>query len=164
METLQDLGRAFIEQARFHLTEDFMPKIRKCVDLLDEEDIWWRSHENNNSVANLTLHLSGNVTQWIVSGLGCAPDFRERSKEFSERSPISKQKLLLKLEAAVSEADQVLSVFPVDQLRVERVIQGYQTTGLKAVFQVVEHFSYHTGQIVYITKLRKGIDLKFYDL
>jgi hypothetical protein len=28
----------------------------------------------------------------------------------------------------------------------------------------VEHFSYHTGQIVFITKLRKQKDLKFYNL
>jgi hypothetical protein len=26
---------------------------------------------------------------------------------------------------------------------------------------VVEHFSYHTGQIIYITKLKSGEDLRF---
>ena len=46
----------------------------------------------------------------------------------------------------------------------KRVIQGLERTALQAIFQVVEHFSFHTGQIIYITKFRKGMDLKFYNL
>ncbi len=41
-------------------------------------------------------------------------------------------------------------------------IQGYTVTGLHAVYQVVEHFGLHYGQIVYITKLVRGADLGFY--
>jgi hypothetical protein len=29
---------------------------------------------------------------------------------------------------------------------------------------VVEHFGMHTGQIIYITKLRRGVDLAFYEV
>jgi uncharacterized damage-inducible protein DinB len=45
-----------------------------------------------------------------------------------------------------------------------RRIQGYEVSVLDAVFHVVEHFSMHTGQIILLTKLLKGVDLKFYDL
>jgi uncharacterized damage-inducible protein DinB len=158
------MGKAFIQQARDHLTEDFLPKICRCLEVLEEGDLWWRAHENNNSAGNLILHLNGNVRQWIVSGIGGAPDPRERSKEFSERNAIPKKDLLLKLEETVAQADQVLSSLSPLHLLEQRTIQGFRRTVLQAIFHVVEHFSFHTGQIIYITKLRRGIDLKFYNL
>jgi len=164
MEELHDVGKAFIQQARDHLKEDFLPKIRQCLEVLEEEDLWWRAHENNNSVGNLMLHLTGNVRQWIVSGVGGAPDLRERSKEFSERNGIPKKDLLLKLEETMVQADQVLSSLSPPYLLEQRTIQGFRRTVLEVIFHVVEHFSFHTGQIIYITKLRRGIDLRFYNL
>jgi len=159
-----EIGDAFLFQARSHLNDDFMPKIEKCLDLLSEEDVWWRSHETNNSVGNLLLHLSGNVRQWIVSGIGGAPDSRQRPLEFSERDPIPKEIVWSKLQNAVADASQVLKTFPAGQLLEKRNIQGFDNTALQAIFHVVEHFSLHTGQIIYITKLRQGRDLKFYKL
>ena len=50
------------------------------------------------------------------------------------------------------------------QLLETRKIQGFDETALQAIFHVVEHFSLHTGQVIYITKLREGRDLQFYNL
>ncbi|MCI0418339.1 MAG: DUF1572 domain-containing protein [Acidobacteria bacterium] len=159
-----EVGDAFLLQARSHLNDDFMPKIRKCLDVLTEEDIWWRAHETNNSIGNLLLHLSGNVRQWIGSGIGGIPDNRQRPLEFSERNPIPKEVVWSKLQNALAEANQVMAAFPAERLAEKRMIQGFERTALQVIFHVVEHFSYHTGQIIYITKLRQGADLKFYDL
>src|SRR5262245_37007154 len=111
-----DVGQAFLKQARSHLSGDFMPKIRKYLDALSDQDVWWRAHETNNSVGNLLLHLAGNVRQWIVSGIGGLPDRRERPLEFSARDPIPKDVLWSKLYEAVLEADQVLESFPPERL------------------------------------------------
>lgn len=159
-----ELAEAFISQARSHIKDDFMPKIGKCLEGLAEDDIWWRADESNNSVGNLLLHLAGNVRQWIISGLGGAADHRDRPTEFSQRQPISREALWSSLEATVDEADRVLQAFPRHQLLTKRMIQKYEETALQAIFHVVEHFSYHTGQIVYVTKLRQKKDLRFYDL
>ena len=160
----KEIGEAFLIQARFYLNEDFMPKIAKCLDLLSDEDVWWRAHETNNSVGNLLLHLSGNVRQWIVSGIGGKPDNRKRSLEFSERNTIPKTIVWSRLQDAVAEASQVLEFFPAERLLEKRRIQGLDNTALQAIFHVVEHFSLHTGQVIYITKLREGRDLMFYNL
>ena len=45
----------------------------------------------------------------------------------------------------------------------EHPIQGRTVTGLAAVYHAVEHFSFHTGQIVSTTKLLTGRDLSLYD-
>jgi uncharacterized damage-inducible protein DinB len=159
-----EIGKAFLLQARVHLNDDFMPKIARCLEELSEEDVWWRAHETNNSVGNLLLHLAGNVRQWIVSGIGGMPDSRQRSLEFSERNAIPTKIIWSTLQDAVREASQILESFPVGRLLETRKIQGFDKTALQAIFHVVEHFALHTGQIIYITKLRDGRDLKFYNL
>ena len=162
--TSSDTAHRFLSQARHDLNHDYLPKIRRCLEVLSREDIWWRAHENTNSIGNLILHLCGNVRQWIVSGLGGEEDRRRRSAEFSRRLPLPKSQLLEELETTVQEATQVLETLSEQDLATTRRIQVYDVTGLQAVLDVVEHFAYHTGQIIYITRLRKNIDLKFYDL
>jgi uncharacterized damage-inducible protein DinB len=164
MSQANEVAEGFLQQARSHLKDDFMPKIRRCLDELSETDVWWRPHEATNSVGNLLLHLAGNVRQWVISSLGGATDRRQRPQEFAERTPISKEELWAGLEKTIREADAILADFPRDRLLEKRFIQKYETNVLQAVFHVVEHFSYHTGQIVYVTKSRREMDLKLYDL
>lgn len=159
-----EVGKKYMEYCRQRMLEEFWPRIQRCVQELSEEDIWWRAHETNNSVGNLLLHLSGNVRQWIVSGIGGRPDARNRQQEFAEREGIPKAELLQRLETALREADEALERFDVGKLLEVRHIQKYDVTCLDAVSHVVEHFAQHLGQIIYVTKLRSGRDLKFYDL
>jgi uncharacterized damage-inducible protein DinB len=154
----------FISCCRTKLVKEYLPKIESCLDVLSDDDIWWRAHETNNSIGNLMLHLAGNIRQWIVRHLGEKEFERDRDKEFAERSHISRGELLARLRSAIMEADAVLESFSEKKLLHQYAIQKYTVTGLEAVLHVTEHCSYHTGQIVYITKLRTGKDLKFYNL
>ncbi len=158
------LGEAFVRFAREKLSKDNLPKLRKCLDFLSEEDVWWRAHETNNSVGNLILHLCGNIRQWIISGVGGKEDVRNRPAEFLARGSLTKEDLRQRLEQTLREADNTLASFDVSGLLERRTVQGFDVTCLDAIFHAVEHFSGHTGQIVYITKLRTGRNLKFYDL
>ncbi|MEW6061609.1 MAG: DinB family protein [Bacteroidota bacterium] len=161
---IQNVDQNFIECCRTKLTKEYLPKIEDCLKNLSEDDIWWRAHETNNSIGNLMLHLAGNIRQWVCYHLGGKEFERQRDKEFSQRTHIPKEELLKLLRSAVNDTDSVLSTFPVEKLLRHYVIQGYTVTGLEAILHITEHFSYHTGQIVYITKLRTGKDLKFYNL
>jgi uncharacterized damage-inducible protein DinB len=135
-----------------------------CVRALSPEQIWWRANPASNSVGNLALHLEGNVRQWIVSGLGGTPDRRQRDKEFSELGPIPRRTLRARLRKAVGEADRVMRKLNGVALARTYSIQGFRVTGLRAVFHVAEHFSHHAGQIVLLTKILRGKDLKFTQL
>ncbi len=159
-----DLGVVYLAYCRRRLSEEYLPRILRCLDELTDEDIWWRAHENGNSVGNLVLHLAGNVGQWINSGLGGTPDKRDRKGEFSERGPVPRKELVERIVTTLRTADATLARFDTSRLLEKRHIQVYEVTCLDAVSHVVEHFAQHLGQIIYITKLRKGVDLKFYDL
>ena len=107
-----------------------------------------------NSIANLVLHLCGNLRQWIVSAVGGAADIRNRPEEFSERGPISKNELLTQLTAVVTEADAALGRFDETQLLASRRIQGFDGTVLSAIFGCLTHLSGHTQEIICISRLQ----------
>lgn len=159
----QHIGKAFIDQARNLLANQYLPKIEICLKSLRVEDVWWRANFESNSIGNLMLHLSGNARQWIVSGLGGAPDRRERQAEFDAKSGPSKEQLLSGLKSTLAEADRVLEEFDTARLLDDYQIQGSEVKALEAIFHVVEHFSMHTGQIILLTKMQAKKDLALYD-
>ena len=156
-------SRAFINQARQFLTGQYLPKIERCLERLSDEQIWWRSNPEANSVGNLILHLCGNARQWIICGLGGKPDQRQRQSEFDERGPVPREQLVNLLRRTVAEVDAVLADFDSTRLLHQYLIQGTQSAALSAIFHVTEHFSMHTGQIIVLTKLLANVDLGFYD-
>ena len=154
---------AFIQKARELLKDEYLPKIERCVEKLTDEQIWWRSFPEANSIGNLMLHIAGNARQWIVCGLGGEPDRRERDAEFNQRQVIARDELLSRLRGTVLDVDRVLGDFDSGRLLKQYRIQGTEETALSAIFHVTEHFSMHTGQIILLTKLIKATDLHFYD-
>jgi len=160
--TKTDLTGMFLEFSRWKLLEQYWPRLRGSVESLTEEQTWWRPNEASNSVGNLILHLNGNVRQWLVASFNGVEDARDRSGEFAERHVIHPASLLEKLGATMQDASAVLSRLTEADLLRSLHIQGYTVSGLQAVYQVVEHFGMHYGQILYITKLVRGEDLGFY--
>jgi uncharacterized damage-inducible protein DinB len=137
-------------------------RLDKCLARLTEDQIWSREHESENAVGNLLLHLTGNVRQWIVSGVGATPDQRDRDSEFNARSGPSKAELLGALRATVEDACAVIEPLTVERLAAIVHVQKYNVSVLEAIYHVVEHFAQHTGQIIFATKLLTGEELGFY--
>jgi uncharacterized damage-inducible protein DinB len=154
-----DVAAAFVAASRRHLIDSFLPRIRVALDRMSDADLWWRPNEASNSAGNLVLHLCGNARQWIVSGVGGAPDTRRRQDEFNERRELARSTLLKTLDATFRDIDRTLAGLDPAVLLERRVIQGKEVTLLEAVLHVVEHVSHHTGQLLWIAKARTGRDL-----
>jgi uncharacterized damage-inducible protein DinB len=157
------IALAFLDKSRTLITADYVPKIEHCLDRLSDADLWWRANEASNSIGNLILHLCGNVTMWIIGGIGSLPFERDRQREFDERKQIPRQELRSSLRLVVQRADDVLSTVVANDLLSRRQIQGYDVTVLEAIYHVVEHFSMHTGQIILLTKARVEEDLTLWE-
>ena len=161
--TERDTGAVMIALSRRYLRE-YLTKIRLSVSMLDERVVWARPNEASNSIGNLMLHLAGNARQWIVSGVGGAPDVRDRQSEFDQRAPIAVTALIDRLEQTISDVDRVLSSLTAGDLHTRRTIQANDVTVLEAVYHVVEHFSMHTGQIILLAKADQADRVRFYDM
>lgn len=152
----------FLEFSQHKLLEQYWPRLRACVESLSDEQVWWRPNESSNSIGNLVLHLDGNVGQWLVASFNRLEDRRDRPAEFNAQGGISAAALLAKLGTTMEQASEVLSRLTEADLLAPFDIQGYHVTGLDAVYQVVEHFGLHYGQILYIAKTLRSEDLGFY--
>jgi uncharacterized damage-inducible protein DinB len=165
------VARGFLRHARFRFRDDYLVKITRALTELTDEQIWWRPNDSSNSIGNLILHLCGNARQWIVAGVGGAPDTRNRTREFAQRDPIGGNTLTTLLEKTVDEVDARLAdldnalISSESETPLQRVClpQGLAQTVLDAVFHVVEHFSYHTGQIILLAKWHTGERINLYD-
>jgi hypothetical protein len=144
-----------------HELTSALGKIKHCLGQLNDAQVWRRSEPSLNSIGNLILHLCGNVRQWIVAGLGDARDVRDRPAEFAERGPIPRDELLHKLDAVVGEAKTLLGRLSARQLLEARRIQGFDVTGLAAIFDSIPHFRGHTQEIVHMTRLQLGDAYRF---
>jgi hypothetical protein len=158
--TSETIGQAYVAQARRRLAKSY-ERIFHCVNQLNEALLWWRPRDNMNSIANVMLHLSGNLRQWIVGPLTGVADDRDRPREFAERGPISKDELLQRLQAAVGEADATLAGVHDEQLLEPRRVQGFEETVLSAVFGSLTHLEGHSQEIVYVTRLLLGDEYRF---
>lgn len=159
---MPELAADFVAFARRKLADHAAQAVR-CAGLLSDAEAWQRVNEHSHSVANLLLHLRGNVLMWIVDGVGGQRFDRDRPAEFAARGPAPVAPLVEQLQDALRRADEVLAGLGADALEHTYTIQGYDVTGLEAVFHVVEHFAFHTGQIISMTKALRNCDLSLYD-
>ena len=153
-------GELYLAAARECLAEG-LRKIEHCTHQLSEEQVWWRPRPDMNTVANLMLHLAGNIRQWICHGVGGAHDIRNRPEEFADRSELPRNNILSMLRSAVREADTVLEKLPPQKLTAPRRIQGFDTTVLAAIFDSIAHFRGHTQEIIHMTREILGDKYKF---
>ena len=137
-------------------------RIQACLGKLTPEQVWMRNSPNANAIGNLVMHLCGNMTQWIGSGVSGLPDHRQRHAEFEARGGLDNAALAARLQTAVETAAAQIESLPAGRFTDIVTIQNYTVTKLEAIFHVVEHFAGHSGQILFATKLLTGEDLGFF--
>jgi uncharacterized damage-inducible protein DinB len=158
--TADEFAAAVMAEAA-HEMQNALTRIKHCLDQLTDEQVWQRPADSQNSIANLLLHLSGNLRQWVIAGLGGAADVRDRPAEFADRGGRTKDELWRLLEDTVAEARRVLQRLSADELLRARRIQGFEVSGLRALFDTLPHFRGHTQEIVFRTRLLLGDKYRF---
>ncbi|MFT4678575.1 MAG: putative damage-inducible protein DinB [Flavobacteriales bacterium] len=152
----------FLAQVVLRISEN-PPRIEQCISGLTEDQLWFRPNESLSSIGNLILHLCGNIRQYAITSLSETTDIRNRSSEFNAHGNYTKCELLSMLKSTVQEAIQVVETLNEKQLMKTYEVQCYSLSGMGILVHVAEHFSYHTGQIVFLTKFLANKHLKFYD-
>ncbi len=155
-------GKLFLIRSA-DLLRQYRTWIKRTLDLLPEDKVWWTPSQNVNSVGVLLKHLRGNLRQWVVSALGNVPFHREREKEFINTHE-SLEELWNALDETISDAIHTLENISENILCQRLYVQGFEVTGLEAIYHAIEHLAYHTGQIVFIIKMITGKDTQFYIL
>ncbi|WP_339652324.1 DinB family protein [uncultured Maribacter sp.] len=162
MDKESQLIEELVKNALYRMDESTR-MIKKSLSDISDEEVWQKPNSSLNSIANLMLHLCGNISQYIISSLGENEDKRNRDAEFSATGGLTKAELLKKLEDVVDTAKRVIFDATPNQLVRMRSVQGFTFSGVGIILHAVEHYSYHTGQIAFWVKQLKNTDLGFYD-
>ncbi|MEL6123511.1 MAG: DinB family protein [Bacteroidota bacterium] len=157
------ISKSLIDQFNHRIYGESIPRIEKVVSILTHDQIWYSPNTASNSIGHLILHLCGNVTQWIGTGIGQRVDDRERDLEFTTADTISAEGLVDRLQLLRVVTDEALKELTDELLLEPREVQGFNENPLSILVHVIEHFSYHTGQIAMIAKYRTDSDLGFYE-
>lgn len=152
----------FIAHSIYRIDES-QRMIHQSMEILDEDDMWKRANNSSNSIGNLILHLCGNLTQYGISSLSSVPDMRKRDEEFNSMGGVTKSDLLEKLDAVIVLVKENIAACSIEQLLKIRTVQSFTMSGIGVIIHLVEHLSYHTGQIAFWTKILKDQDLGFYE-
>ncbi|MFD0861979.1 DinB family protein [Sungkyunkwania multivorans] len=152
----------FKQNAIYRLDESTR-MIKRALSEIGEAGVWVRPNHVSNSIGNLILHLCGNIGQYAIASLGELPDDRDRDAEFNAMEGLVKDELFEKLDEIVNKAKATIQYATAEQLTKKREVQGFTFSGIGIVMHVVEHYSYHTGQIAFWVKQLVAKDLGFYD-
>ena len=119
-----------------------------------EESLWLVAHDITNPAGNLTLHLVGNLNQFIGVVLGDTGYQRNRDAEFGSRD-IPKAELISMVQATSTMIESVLkdvNVFALEQPYPQEVL-GYPMTTSYFLIHLYGHLNWHLGQINYHRRL-----------
>ena len=151
------------QQAKFRINEESIPRILKCLSMLNIDEVWRKPNENTNSIGNLILHLEGNATQWILSTFTDHTDQRNRDYEFETTEKLSIEILTERLNNLKNKLEVCFNNLDENRLISTYTVQCFNETGVSILIHVIEHFSYHTGQITLLTKLLTNKAANFYE-
>ena len=161
---MNKLTAEIIKEFKRRVFDEYYVRIFKCLSELTDEEILQRPNKHTNSVANLILHNCGNAEQWIIGGFTGKDTRRKRSEEFVPQQNITKKELIIRLDKLKSEMLKTLDKLDENDLLKTYNVQVFRETGIAILLHVMEHFSWHTGQITSLTKMIADKSLDFYTI
>lgn len=132
--------------------QEIQRRILLVMDQLSEEQLNWKPNEQSHRIANLVLHIEGNIKERIAKGILHQNIVRDREAEFSTVS-ISKAELTAIVEGNFNFLIDIVSKLTDRELEQTQLVRNKERTNIDILHQCAAHYSEHMGQIFYIAKL-----------
>ena len=149
----RDLNSTLLHLTRVRLTQDYPAQIAACLDVLTDDQLWWRPNEQTNAVANLVVHLSWSNRYYLEQVIGGRDIGRNRDAEFAARDGYPKPVLLDTWRSSLRITEEILAGLEPARLMETTDRTGKVTTYAQLLLHVTHHNAAHMGQIVWITKM-----------
>jgi uncharacterized damage-inducible protein DinB len=148
------LESTLLHLVRSRMLDDYPAQIDECLDLMTDEDLWWRPDEQSNALGNILLHLIGSNRLYIGYGVGARPLERDRAAEFTARGNPTKADVQRAWSGTVAMMREVFDGLTPSHLMQTTDRTGKTTTIASILLHASHHTAAHMGQIVWITKMR----------
>ena len=132
----------------------FMKKTAEdAISQVSDSGLFWKENDGCNSIAIIVKHMSGNmISRWtdFLTTDGEKKD-RQREWEFSNHFS-SRQEIMHCWEKGWNVFLQTLNDLSSDDLLKVVTIRNEPHSVIEAIERQMHHYSYHVGQIVFISK------------
>jgi len=139
-------------------------RVHELAAPLTNEQFWHKPFPFGNSFGHLVLHLTGNLNYYIGAQIAKTGYVRDRSREFSDASPPSKEEALQRFDAAVDIVIKtVRAQSPADWSGEYSGVGTNSSNRLDMIVQCAAHMQHHIGQMIYLgyeLQRQAGNDLK----
>jgi uncharacterized damage-inducible protein DinB len=149
------LADEFLQIVRARLVDDYPRQVRTCLQVLDDDDVWWRPSEQANAVGNLVLHVAGSNRYYLEHVIAGHADVRDRDAEFAARGAMTTRDLESVWADTVQRVVRVLDAITPARLSDTTDRAGRSSSFARILAHVSHHNATHVGQIIWITKLRR---------
>lgn len=150
---MSSVESVFLDTTRIRLSHDYPMQIGACLERLDEDQLWWRPHEDANAIGNLILHLCGSNHFYLEHVIAGGELRRDRDAEFAARRTHSRAELIDAWQRSVASTTAIVAAFAPERLMEVTEKTGKPLTLERILLQVTHHNAVHTGQILWITKM-----------
>ncbi len=149
------LARAYLDDVVFSFRKQKDLAERAFTQVRSDDDFRRRPGASSNSIAHIIKHVAGNLaSRWtdFLTTDGDKP-WRDRDAEFVLTEADSRAHLLAQWEAGWTVLFETLAGLWEEDLQKRITIRGEEHSVLQAIDRSLTHTAYHTGQIVYLSRL-----------
>ena len=127
-------------------------RIHELTDPLSTEQLWTRPYQYGNSIGNLVLHLTGNLSYYIGAQMGGTGYVRNRPVEFTD-SGKDKTELLAAFDRAIETVIATIEKqTDADWATPYAAIGTENKNRFTMVLNCLSHADHHVGQIIYLQR------------
>ena len=128
-------------------------KVHELTTPLSSEQLWMRPHAYGNSIGNLILHLTGNLSYYIGAQIADTGYIRQRDLEFTSAGK-PKNELLRDFDRAIETVVSTIAKQSDDDWATPYFgeLESEAKTRFNAFLRCAGHAYHHVGQIIYLQR------------
>jgi hypothetical protein len=159
--SLKDLPAVFFDSL-LHRFAQIRDNGEGAMAQLKDEDLYWSSHEETNSIAIIVKHLHGNMMSRWTDFLTTDGEksWRERDDEFEGGGDLSRAELLQRWEEGWGCLNTTLQGLTAEDLCKDITIRGKSHSVTDALLRQLAHYALHIGEIINIARHLRGPEWK----
>ncbi|ALS29287.1 DinB superfamily metal-dependent hydrolase [Paenibacillus sp. 32O-W] len=145
----RDDRRAFLVISKLRMVRHYLPKLQACLERLDAQSLWSEEAPGMNSIGGIAMHLIEHAERNAARLLRPETKFGQGIEQYFPQTKSDPADVSAELERAFAAFGEA----------VDRADPA--AADMYAIYHLVEHTGYHTGQIVDRVQRMTGARFRF---
>ena len=152
---MNEVAQAFMSSSQ-HQLDHARRNINHCFDQLGTDDLWWTPRAGCNPIGVIIQHLRAIFANGRSPASAASPTSATVPPSSACPDASTRPILQAQFNRVLDRVAEVYSTLDAAEILDGKRIQGFDTTVLDAIYDTMCHLKLHTGQVLYLTRMRLG--------